>query len=288
VGLILLPLLTAMGFGALKKVRLSIIIDRIFLVYITAFVVYNFKSLINLPRLIMRFVDALTLSQFETESWMAFPMGLFSLYYIMEKKHGRALLAIACFLLCFKRIAMVGFATSLIAYIVVFILLKKDFRKAVIVRAFVILNAALIICLFLFIDGFFTKLIYRETGITINHFSQGRFAIYNDAITHFQERIFTGSSLGMTHDFLKYKYTDIEFLHSDILKLILELGIFPFLLWLVGFMYINIFTKKAVCIVLFINILFLSDNVFIYFDTLFLFYIILLKLNQDGEESEVL
>jgi hypothetical protein len=46
-------------------------------------------------------------------------------------------------------------------------------------------------------------------------------------------------------------------------------------------MYINLTTLKSVAIVLYINILFLSDNVFIYFDTLFIFYLVLAKFDRD-------
>jgi hypothetical protein len=150
---------------------------------------------------------------------------------------------------------------------------------------FLALNIILLTILYAFINGDFTKLIYKNTGISVNQFSQGRFQIYNDIINHFSDKIWTGSSLGYTNIYLSTKYVEISFLHSDILKLIIEFGVISFLIWLIYFMYINISNYKSVPIVLFINILFLTDNVFIYFDTLFIFYLVLSKFDQDARRQ---
>jgi hypothetical protein len=283
--LILLPILSVFVLTGIKGLNLNATITTIFYAYVLAFLLYNFESLINIPKLLSSFVKALTFSNFETESWMAFPFGIFSLYFLIEKKYSKGFFSLCLFLLSFKRISMAAFIISMAVYLFYFLFLKIKFKRNRIVAYFLILNIALLTVLYFFIDGDFTKIIYKNTGISVNQFSQGRFQIYNDIINHFSAKIWTGSSLGYTNIYLSTKYVDISFLHSDILKLIIEFGIFSFLIWLVFFMYINISNYKSVPIVLFINILFLSDNVFIYFDTLFLFYLVLTKFDQDAKQQ---
>lgn len=276
--LILVPIITVFLIFALKNINISKIIDYVFYSYLLSFVIYNFKFLINVPKLFSSFFTALKFSVFPTESWLAFPFGIFTIYYIIEKKYLTFYISLVLFLLSFKRIAMVALALSLLVY---FFYENKKFIKAKFVRYFIAINLILLTLLYFFINGVFTKFIERETGISINWFSQGRFQIYNDVINHFSDKIWLGTSLGFTHLYLSTKYTDIAFLHSDILKIILELGILPFIIWLFSFMKININSLKSVALIMYINILFLSDNVFIYFDTLFIFYIILIKFDID-------
>jgi hypothetical protein len=216
---------------------------------------------------------------------MAFPFGIFSLYFLIEKRYSKGFFSLGLFILSFKRISMVAFILSMAVYFFYFVVLKRNFKRNKIVAYFLTFNILLLTVLYFFINGDFTKLIYKNTGISVNQFSQGRFQIYNDIINHFSDKIWTGSSLGYTNIYLSNKYVDISFLHSDILKLIIEFGIFSFLIWMVYFMYTNISNYKSVPIVLFINVLFLSDNVFIYFDTLFIFYLVLIKFDQDAKQQ---
>lgn len=280
--LILLPILCAFFIFSINKFNIIKLIDYIFYSYFLSFVIYNFKFLINVPKLLSSFITALKFSIFPTESWLAFPFGIFTIYYFLEKKHYKFFFALTLFLLSFKRISMLALGMSLGIY---FFYKNRKFVKAKFVKSFIFINLILLIVLYFFIEGAFTKFIERQTGISINWFSQGRFQIYNDVINHFSDKIWLGTSLGFTHLYLSLKYTDIAFLHSDILKLILELGILPFIIWLFYFMKINISNLKSVVLIMYINILFLSDNVFIYFDTLFIFYIVLTKFYLDDRNS---
>jgi len=280
--LIMLPLLSVFIFVGFKNLNVGSAITTIFYSYVLAFFIFNFKFLINIPKLLSSFITALRLSYFPTESWMAFPFGVFTLYFLIEKNYKNSMIAGFFFLLSFKRISMFAFIIAISIYLLSKFL-NNRFNRNKVVGYFIVLNAVLLTTLYFFINGFFTRVIYKLTGISINHFSQGRFQIYNDVINHFSDRIWLGASLGFTHLYLDNKYEDISYLHSDILKIIIELGIVSFLIWLLYFMYINLSNKKAVPIVLFINILFLSDNVFIYFDTLFVFYLVLVKFDKDEQ-----
>lgn len=279
--LLLLPIITALAIVGFRNIAISKALNVFFVFYIVSFCIVQFKYLINLPKLLASFVEALRYSIFPTESWLAFPLGIFTLYYILEKDYKRFFIALFFFLLAFKRIAIASFILSYACYAFFFLFLNVKFVKRKVISFFITLNVGLIAVLYFFINGFFTRLIEKETGISVNWFSQGRFQIYNDVINHFSDKIWFGSSLGFTHLYLDRKYPDIAYLHSDILKILLELGILSFIIWFVYFLYINVNNAKSAIVFLFINILLLTDNVFIYFDTLFIVYLVFQKYDNE-------
>lgn len=281
--LIILPVLTTLMITGYKYMDYDKLLNRLFFAYVFAFCAFFYKELINIPKLISSFGNALRLSEFPTESWMAFPFGLFFIYYLDKKDRIKTVFALIFFLLCFKRISFLAVIIGYGCYFIFYKLFKLNFNKKLIIRYLVVLNLFLIGNMYLFINGFYSYLIKQYTGISVNHFTQGRFRIYNDAINYFSEKIVFGSSLGITNIYLSEKFKDIAFLHSDLLKLILEIGIILFIFWLISFMVINLNTKKSIPIIIYINILFISDNVFIYFDTLLVLYIIL-KAYQTHED----
>lgn len=279
--LIMLPLLSAFLVIANKNISLDYIIKKLFWTYTFVFIIYNFKKLLNFVKLISQFPKALIYSNFPTESWIAFPMSIFTLYFFVEKKYKYFLISSAIFLLAFKRIAIIAIFIAILFYTIYYVLLNKKFTRKIIYFYF-IFNVFLLTILYNFISGNFSKLIDKYTGLSVNWLSQGRFQIYNAALNFFNNKLIFGSSLGSTNIFLSKKYEDVEFLHSDILKLIIEFGIISFIIWMFYFLSINIISKKATILVLFVNLLLLTDNVFIYFDTLFVFYIILAKYQQEN------
>lgn len=281
--LILLPICTAFIVSGIKVLNKAILIRYLFYTYASSFVLFFSNEFLNISKLVSNIIIALKFSIFPTESWHAFLFGLFALYFIIEKNKIHALIAIVLFIFAFKRISFVAFIIALIVFVGFYGIKRINFSKTKTVFYFMFLNVSLIGILFFFINGSFSRLIYKETGLNINHFSQGRFRIYNDALTHFSDRIWLGSSLGSTYNFIDNKYDNVSFLHSDILKIIIELGIISFVIWLFLFLYFNLANKKAIPIVLYMNVLFLSDNVFIYFDTLLLFYLILSKFHEDHQ-----
>lgn len=285
--LLLIPILTVMLITGIKNGDIGKTIDLYFKTYCLSFVAFFWKDLLDLGNLLSSFRSALTLSEFPTESWLAFPLGVFSLYYFFEKRKWYFLISFFFFLLAFKRIAILGFIVVIIGYWVYFKLLKQKFNPIGALKSLVILNTVFISVIYLLVSNFFTTFVKTHTGITINHFTQGRFVVYKDVINQFATDIWTGSTLGSTHLYLRNKYEDYQYLHSDILKIMLELGIFLFIIWLILFIAINIKGKKSILLILFLNILFISDNVFIYFDTLFIFYLIISKYDNDISQKTI-
>ncbi|WP_158629438.1 O-antigen ligase family protein [Flavobacterium microcysteis] len=284
--LILLPLLTIFIISGIQNFNLQKLINVVFYSYSVSYILYNLQEFLNISKLLANIILALRYSILPTESWLAFPMGLFCIYYIIEKEKVKSIIAIVLFVFAFKRISIFAFLLSLGVYFLFYVRKNRKFLKNKVVTYFMTLNVFLVTILYFFISGAFSKIIFKYTGLNVNHFTQGRFKIYNDTINNFKDDIWLGSSLGSTHTYIDRKFDNVSFLHSDILKVIIELGIFSFLIWIFTFLYLNITNKKTIPIILYLNILFLTDNVFIYFDTLFVFYLILIKFNKDEKNID--
>lgn len=284
--LILLPILSIIIITTVIKKPVGTILDALFIVYAIIFVVSNISFFFNVD-IINDFILALKTSTLKTESWMAFPFGLFTIFYIVEKRKKRAILSILLFLLAFKRISILGPLLGLLVYWFFSIRNKKASNKKNVYYWFIFLNIALLIIIFNFIEGNFDQLITDVTGISPNWFTQGRLRVYTDTIDHFSSNFMFGNSLGSTNLFLSANFENISFLHSDILKIIVEMGFVSYLIWVFGFFKINLVSKKVIPFLIFMNLLFLSDNVFIYFDTLFIFYLLIIYYSLQPDSYEV-
>ncbi len=284
--LILLPMVTIIIVTTVIKKPVNVILNWLFNVYAAIFFISNIPFFIN-ANLINDFISALKTSTLPTESWMAFPFGLFSIYYFLEKKKARMIFSFILFLLAFKRIAIAGVIVGIIVYWFFSVRNKHASNKKNVYFYFIFLNVALLIVIYNFIEGNFDNLITNITGLSPNWFTQGRLRVYNETINHFSGNLFFGNSLGSTNVFLSNTFEDINFLHSDILKIIIEMGFISYLIWVTVFFKLNLVSKKVIPILIFINILFLSDNVFIYFDTLFIFYLLIVhySLQPDAYAS---
>ncbi|MDO5989275.1 O-antigen ligase family protein [Flavivirga amylovorans] len=279
--LILIPILAVIVSTSIIKTPIHNILDYLFVVYGIVFFVGNSQFFFN-PNIVNEFIDALRTSTMPTESWMAFPFGLFSLHYILQRRKLRAFIALLFFVLAFKRISILAACLALLIFWFFYKYRKKTFNPNRAFVWFIVLNSALLIIIYNFIQGNFDAAIKDITGLSPNHFTQGRLRIYTDSVNHFDDNLLFGNSLGSTNLFLKENFPNIHFLHSDILKIILELGIVSYLIWLITFFKINLVSAKAVPILIFMNILFLSDNVFIYFDTLFIFYLMIVLYHNNN------
>lgn len=279
--LLIVPILTAAAITGGKETNIKKAIDVFFVAYVLSFLLFFWRDLINVPKLIKGFTTAIRLSEFPTESWLAFPLGLFTIYYFLEKRKWFFLISFCFFLLSFKRIALVGFITVIGFWLLNEKIFKKSFQPKQFAKFLLGINIFFVVTVYLFVSGFFSIFVKRYFNMSINHLTQGRFVVYNDVLEQFSQDLWTGSSLGSIHLYLRKKYETFEYIHSDILKIVIELGVFSFIIWLLFFIVINIKGRKSIYIILFLNILFITDNVFIYFDTLFVFYLILAKYDQE-------
>src|SRR5690606_8529972 len=112
-----------------------------------------------------------------------------------------------------------GFVVVLIFWLVNEKILKKSFRPKQFARLLLGVNILFVAGVYLFVSGFFTLFVKRYFNMSINHLTQGRFVVYNDVLHKFSDDLWSGSGLGSIHLYLKNKYENYEYIHSDILKI---------------------------------------------------------------------
>lgn len=218
--------------------------------------------------------DAFLTSDLPTESNFAFQFGLFLIVFLAKKQRMYSLIALLMLLLSFKRIAIAG--------VLVFLLLAlvrklsgQRLNPAGSKTLILLFNCIVVFLLFLFFNGIFDRLVEDTLGVSSNFISQGRYNIYQDIFAHYGRISILGFGLGSINLFLSTTGYQLVNLHSDVLKVFFELGPVLFFSWIYFFhRWANTFLSS--CLAIYINILFLTDNVFIYFDVMFVFYILMI------------
>jgi hypothetical protein len=248
------------------------------IINILGFVIICSKGFIELSSLSSIF-NAFISSSLPTESGMAFPLGLFTLYFYLNRQKTMFIILLVFFLLAFKRVAILALIISFISHFIIPKLKNNESQRfKITLTAFLALaNLAFIKIVLLFSDGYFDDLIKDYTGLSSNAFSMGRMTLFSEIFEILNRIPFFGSGIGSTFVILKGE----SLLHSDTLKLFIELGPLFFVIWVVAFYIMNLKKNQAIPILLFTNILFLTDNVIIYFDTMIVFYLILTNFDDD-------
>lgn len=218
-------------------------------------------------------IDAIRTSSIETESGMAFVFGLFFLYYLMGRDKKNIWVSIIFCIISFKRISLAGLVICSVFWLLFqnkAIIIHK--HRAVISFFLVVINLLVISILFQLISGKYDAFINQYIGLSTNQLLMGRYDLYKSIMSIIVDVPVFGIGFGKTVDILLVNNSILPNLHSDILKNFLEFGPILFILWLLSFYYFNSMNLKLLIIALYLNVLFLSDNVFIYFDVMFFFY----------------
>ncbi|MDO5509088.1 MAG: hypothetical protein Q4F57_00190 [Weeksellaceae bacterium] len=287
--LILIPISAAIGFSEMDEKSNMKLLKYLFYIYATAFFIVFWQEFINLGSLFKNLPRAILYSQFKTESWMGFVFAIFSLFFFLTKQRIHLIVALVLMFFAFKRVTWAASFASISAFFFLFQLLKFRFRPMQFKLLFAGVLVVFISLFFGFISGEFTTFIQTQTGISINHFTQGRFFLYNRALHYFSENynLWFGSYLGATYDFLEPRYPNVDFLHSDLLKLILEIGIILFIIWFISFININMTNKYTFALLIFVFVLFFTDNTLIYFDLMFLFYLFINYFSRSDAQQNI-
>lgn len=261
----------------------------IFYFNILIFILTEGRDFVSLFSGSISFSNALLASEFPTESNLAYVFGILLLFFILERyPFGYKLAASILLILCFKRVVMGAFAISFGMYWLSD-LLKFNPRKY---RFFLATVGVLINLLFvsftsLIVKGEYDNYIYDKTGVSTDRLLMGRKSLYTIAFDQVGDDGWIGKGIGKVDDAIYSVYNLPINLHSEILRNYLEFGIIIFTLWLFVIFYQNTFSIKSFSLFVYLNVLLLTDNVFIYFDIMFYFYfIILIFLHQQEKQIE--
>lgn len=220
-------------------------------------------------------VNPFTVSFWATEHLSSFLFGLFCLYFLNNRNWKYALLSLALTILAFKRIALGGLLVASC-----FWLIEPWFkwffkRKTRMLTLIVLANVIGLSLLFWIMDyESLDQFAIQHFGRSVQGLTSGRAKTFSVLIEELGGLSFFGYGLGKCADVLE-TINHYEILpHSDILKLVLELGPLPFIAWLIAFYWPFLKTPRALIFPIYMNILFFTDNTFIYFEVLTVFYLL--------------
>jgi len=213
----------------------------------------------------------------------------FVIYFFFKKDKKYLLISLLLFTLSVKRVSLIGLLFVIVVY---FIYKKKELStihiRTIIVVA-IILNLFLVYLIYNFTLGEYDYLFGEVTGRFSDDVVSGRKGIYNIFFEKFDltQLSLLGEGIGKVMDVIS-RYAGFKFnFHSDILKNYTEMGPIMFILW-IYFMYkINARNLISLLYTIYINVLFISDNAFVYFDVLFLFYFFVGISQIEQEEGNI-
>lgn len=221
---------------------------------------------------------AIISSELSTENHLAFVFGFLLIYFVMEKYSlWYKLIVLVFFLLCFKRIVLAAILVCIPAYwIINYFKWNVGKYRQLLVWIGVGVNLLYIKITQLLVSGQFDQVIKQYTGISSDQFLMGRKTFFSEAFDKAGGMNLWGLGLGKIDDIIFRFYGARMNLHSEILKNYFEFGLPLFLVWIFLIYSKNLFSNKSAILLLYLNILLLTDNVFIYFDIMFYFYFFIL------------
>lgn len=219
--------------------------------------------------------ESLISSSFQSESGLAFLIGLFAFYFLFTRKWTFFSISLFFVLISGKRTVLVAVALCLLIYLVlaVFRFNVKKYRIVLSVLA-LLANAIIIYIIYLLVAGTFDQFIIGNTGLPPNSFMKGRYNLWKAIISTYDIG-YLGSGLGS----ISYLLVDqIDYpLHNplnDVLKVAVEHGVIVFGLWFFIYYFVHSYKRESLIIAMYTNILFLTTNVLIYFFFMFCLYFI--------------
>ncbi len=234
-----------------------------------------------------KFKKAVFSSEIVTENQLAFIFGLFLFYFIVEKKSKMHIILCAImFVVSFKRIAIVAFAVSFVLYYLSTSVFKfrAEKNKLLITLLALLINFLFIQIVFVIVSGGLDIQIEKYTNLSANQFLMGRQNFYKTVLDVTGNISWGGVGLGSVDQILFEKFKQPWNLHSDILKNYFQFGVIIFFLWIALLYLKTSFSNKSLSLLIYFNVLMLTDNIFIYFDFMFFFYLfVLIYLSQNPQ-----
>jgi hypothetical protein len=213
-----------------------------------------------------------------SESVRAFSFGVLAVFFLARRHLPGAVLSVLLALVAGKRIVVLGLLAALP---LVFLApsLERPRRRALVTLVAVALNIATAMSLRNLDDWGIADRIQEVTLQSADVVLMGRAKLYALLADRLPATPVVGAGLGRITHVLEAESAWLTNTHSDVLKHFIELGPVMFAGW-IGCFYWTSRRKSTLALTVFMNVLFLSDNVSIYFDVMFPFYLSFAYLDQ--------
>lgn len=258
----------------LDPARIDTYARAAFVVVLCAYLAESGGELLALARTPSGFVTNFLLSTGGAESGTSFVFGLFVIHFAANRRWRWTAVAFLFTVLSFKRIAVLGAIVGVIAIVAARATGFDPARhRRPVAVAGVVANAVVLLVLYLLSRGVLDDLVLDYTGLPANWVTMGRAGMYSAMFDHGGITI-AGRGLGDLTTFLYASGYDVGNAHSDVIKYVLELG--PVLSTVLMYRFYRSSARALDLLVLlgFLNVVFITDNVSIYFRVMFVFYLI--------------
>lgn len=227
----------------------------------------------------------LLMSSSAAESSACFAFGMITLYYLFTGRRTRALWAAGLMIASFKRSAIAGSVVCGLLWGVIRITRSdvQRYWRLIAVLAFAT-NALILVLLYNLSTGNLDEIISRHTGMSANWFTMGRETLYATIFSRF-EISWSGNGLGAITSYLEAIGSGAQNAHSEVIKYAIEVGPLLSAAWIWALYRLARGSAAAVLLVVFTNMIFISDNVSIYFGYMFALYLLIGFLSVQGVGS---
>jgi hypothetical protein len=213
-----------------------------------------------------------------TESVRAFSFGVLALFLLARRKLLGAGLCVLLACLAGKRIVLLGLILALPMSVVAFSLASYR-RRVVVTLVAIAVNVTVALSLRNLDEWGIADRIQATTQQSADAVLMGRVKLFGLVADRLPDAPVLGAGLGRITDVLESESAWLTNTHSDVLKHFIELGPVMFPVW-IGCFYWTSRRSGALALTVFMNVLFLSDNVSIYFDVMFPFYLAFAHLDH--------
>jgi len=212
----------------------------------------------------------------EIENSFGFIFGYFGLFFLTKRERWNFLICLFLFILNYKRIVLGGFIMAAAYYFYAQLRSKSQipFKPMIIGAPFILLAILIEVG-----SGNLNQAAMEMTGRTMNHLTTGRYATHHALYDSFFElpELAYGYGVGFSSSVVRtYDFTKMTLVHSDYLMLMYDFGFIGFIIFFILF-FRNFLhnSNQAVYIIFFLMVL-IFDNTIIYFDVMFLLYLLLI------------
>lgn len=224
-------------------------------------------------------------SKTNTESTFALAYGLLFFFFFLEKNWWYSAISFLLVIIGGKRIVLATVVLLAIALPFIYRLFKK--KKWLLFLGIGLFNVFVISFYIILANGFLDNLIYSATGLSIEYITKGRTSVYSLVIENTGYIKAIGDGLGFTSSILQKSDFILELMHSDILKLYLELGVFGLTAYLISIYLLGLSNVKSLIIVTYINIIMSTGNPLIYFHVMTIFYVIIIFYLRSNKNEKL-
>lgn len=207
---------------------------------------------------------------------------------ICKKRIPFLILSFFC-ILASKRIVTLSYLVVLIFYFFNLLGFTKKKKYRIVFALFVLaVNGLIILFMYRLGAGYFDDIIFEYTQLPTQTFTAGRSQIYKYLFLLTPlKTLYIGNGIGYAPYLMQVKlqYIGLDLLHSDILRLFVELGVIAF-----SILIYTLYAKakgKIVYLLMLFNIFLLTDNYLIYAEIMFFTYLCALLIIDQEKKANV-